>query len=79
MKAVLVVDIPSDMPIEDTKALHITLFNGLFTKDLSISQQLRPLPQKESEKHREEIEDWTGLVYSQGWNACIDAITGETE
>lgn len=40
---------------------------------------LRKIPQKESEKHREEIEDWTGLAYSQGWNDCIDAITGETE
>lgn len=40
---------------------------------------LRKIPQKESEKHREEIEDWTGLAYSQGWNDCIDVITGETE
>ena len=36
---------------------------------------LRPLPQKESEKHREEIEDWTGLAYSQGWNDCLEEIT----
>ena len=36
------------------------------------------MPQKESEKHREEIEDWTGLAYSQGWNDCIDEIINET-
>ena len=39
--------------------------------------ELKPMPQKESEKHREEIEDWTGLLYSQGWNNCIDTILGE--
>ena len=39
----------------------------------------KPLPEKENEKHREEIEDWIGLAYSQGWNACIDEILGETE
>ena len=39
---------------------------------------LRKIPQKESEKHREEIEDWTGLAYSQGWNDCIDEIVKET-
>ena len=38
---------------------------------------LRKIPQKESEKHREEIEDWIGLAYSQGWNDCIDEIVKE--
>ena len=47
MKAVIVIDMPNDMEIKDTKALHITLFNGLFTKDLNIECPLRPLPEKQ--------------------------------
>ena len=43
MKAILVIDMPDDMRIKDTKALHITLFNGLFTRDVSINCPLKPM------------------------------------
>ena len=46
-------------------------------KEVRESDEKISKTQKESEKHREEIEDWTGLAYSQGWNDCIDEIVKE--
>lgn len=71
MKAVLVIDMPNDMEIKDTKALHITLFNGLFTRDISINCPLKPIPNKRVPDGSE-----TDQIYGcyVGWNACLEEI-----
>ena len=70
MKAILVIDVPYDMNIKETRALYISLTNGLFIKDMSVDIPLKPLPQKyDIGKMREQ----------KGWNACLDEILGETE
>ena len=79
MKAILVIDVPDDMRIKDTKALQITLFNGLFTRDLSINQQLRPLPSKRESPITKTFGTPFNKGRVKGWNDCIDAIRGETE
>ena len=91
MKAILVVDIPDDYEeygsgdwyvISDDDLRIVYEEDGALINYKYIDDdiaQLKPMPQKESEKRREEIEDWTGLIYSQGWNACIDEILGEEE
>ena len=43
MKAIVIVDVQDDMRIDETTALHITLFNGLFTKDINILCPLKPI------------------------------------
>lgn len=50
MKAILVIDVPEDMRVEDTRALHLTLFNGLFTKDISLGYYVKPMPEKYIER-----------------------------
>ena len=71
MKAVLVIDVPNDMKIKETKALHITLTNGMFTKEMNIYSSLRPLPNGFGIDIEED--------YALGFNACLAKITGETE
>jgi hypothetical protein len=75
MKAVLVIDVPSDMKGKDIKALHITLTNGLSTKEMSIDSPLRRLPILVDDG----IYDDYRFGFQQGFNACLEAITGETE
>lgn len=70
MKAVIVIDMPDDMEIKDTKALHITLFNGLFTRDISINCPLRPLPQKTYAEFPDPYE----YGFADGWNRCLEEI-----
>ena len=81
MKAIVVIDMPNDMNVEETKVLNITLFNGLFVKELKIDYPLKPLPQK---KVLDEELFMTGnfrLIDARftGWNDCIDTILGGTE
>ncbi len=81
MKAVIVIDMPNDMEIKDTKALHITLFNGLFTRDISINCPLRPLPnrwipQVNGLSIEQQIRN---IDFAGGWNSCLEKIAGETE
>lgn len=94
MKAILVVDMPNNCydcqycrfdarkynfrgcVLTDTDVQDGTID---ICKEVHSCCPLKPMPKKESEKHREEIEDWTGLAYSQGWNTCLAEITGETE
>ena len=78
MKAVIVIDMPDDMEIKDTKALHITLFNGLFTRDISINCPLRPLPKPITDYDVKVSYDYDPY-YAEGWNDCLAEITGETE
>ena len=83
MKAILVIDMPNDMNVEETKALNVTLFNGLFVKELKIDCPLRPLPQKKvGDDLYERYGSWTigdekELSYRVGFNDCIDEILGE--
>ena len=71
MKAILLIDMPEDMRIEDTRALHLTLFNGLFTKDISLGYYVKPMPER--------LPEVSGNIRYFGWNACLDEILGETE
>lgn len=86
MKAVVIVDVPDDIadayenltvdyflygePIEYDKSFKE---NIIYVEDV----KLRPLPQKKwhEEGRENECEEWM----KNGWNDCIDAITGETE
>ena len=70
MKAVIVIDMPDDMEIKDTKALHITLFNGLFTRDISINCPIKTLPQKTYA----EFPDPYKYGFADGWNRCLEEI-----
>lgn len=78
MKAVLVIDMPRDMRIEETKALYITLFNGMIAREYTLDCPLRPLPEM---KDADILAEFTvSRIFNTGWNACIKAIiTGETK
>lgn len=80
MKAVLVIDMPDDMWIEDTQALNVILYNGLFVRVVTMNRHLKPLPPKL------DANDWhrmfSGLFSEReakgyGWNACLKEITDE--
>ena len=78
MKAILVIDVPNDMNVEETKALNVTLFNGLFVKELKIDCPLKPMPQKrELEESGNSLIDDCKEYYTDGWNDCIDEILGD--
>lgn len=80
MKAVLVIDLPDDMRIEDTQALYVTLYNGLSVREVMMNRPLKPLPPKL------DANDWHRMFSGMfsvreakgyGWNACLKEITGE--
>ena len=81
MKAILVIDMPNDMNVEETKALNVTLFNGLFVKELKIDCPLKPMPEKKILDEELFMSGNFRLIHARftGWNDCIDTITGETE
>lgn len=68
MKAILVIDMPDDMQIKETKALHITLTNDFIVREMDINTYLRPMPQRLRRGN-----------YEDGFNDCIGEILGETE
>lgn len=70
MKAILVIEMPSDMRIEETKALYMTLFNGMIAREYTLDCPLRPLPEKHENKDKHE--------YEIGWNDCIEEIENGT-
>ena len=70
MKAILVVDMPNDMNVEETKALNVTLFNGLFVKELKIDCPLKPMPNEREEKERVDF-------YDMGWNDCVRVLNND--
>lgn len=80
MKAVLVIDMPDnlDIPLEDIKA-GITVSSKDVRKSMLYLKyknvELRPLPQKKGQY----ANDYGYNMMAQGWNACLDEITGETE
>ena len=73
MKAILVIDVPDEMG-DDVKALHITLYNGMYTQDISINAEVRPLPEKFTNLTSRDVFQ----SHKMGWNACINTILGET-
>ena len=81
MKVALVFDIPDDIEIEKTKAQYITIAgkktNNYMVQTMKIDCQLRPLPDKLIP------EMVLGNAFArgccQGWNDCINEITGETD
>lgn len=82
MKAVLVIDVPSDYgDIVDNKAI-VTLRNGKLGTSLGIyNVPLRPMPSRTEGIGKEpfELEDALQEGYASGWNDCIDELVGETE
>ena len=79
MKAILVIDVPSDYGnIADNKAI-VTLRNGKLGTSLRIHNvPLKPLPQRLKLRIQKEwITDYDR--YEIGYNACLDKIMGETK
>jgi len=85
MKAVLVIDVPDNIILGFSKAnIEIKENAYLVNKDENAWKytkpirfegvSLRPLPQKKTPQGSDLFND-----YVNGWNDCIDAITGETE
>jgi len=79
MKAILVVDIDDDIRNYGVTVYHYPSRRFVYSMDAN----LKPLPKKKTEE--EEMakdpfnEDLFYDEYIWGWNACLDAITGETE
>ena len=71
MKALLVIDIDDDIKNYGVTVYHYPSRSFVYSMDAN----LKPLPQKFC-KDGDDIEEDS---YWQGWNDCLDAITGETE
>ena len=67
MKAVIVINFASEEDIGKKTSIHLLNEENEWVEDVVI----RPLPQKMSWGHTAD--------YIEGYNACIDEITGETE
>lgn len=74
MKAVLVVNMPDNLKnhLDKVKVDVIGTLNGqeLFHR---LNQPLKLMPRKKNKDFHPNI------VYANGWNDCIDEITGEKE
>lgn len=70
MKAILVIDMPDDMRIEDTQALNVTLYNGMYVCEVTMNRHLKPLPEKLDYTRTDAWAD----RYRQGYNACLEEI-----
>lgn len=88
MKAVLVVDFPTDCFMcpcfsDETWRCCATEIDEEVHNDRPKWCPLRPLPKYLGFKETEiETTDWhfgDNLDRADGWNACLDAITGEAE
>ena len=71
MKAVLVVDVDDDMigEVDYTVMSKAEMVNG--------RAELRPLPNRKEDLHYP-CNEYLQAV-NEGWNVCLDEITGETE
>lgn len=83
MKAVCVIDMPKDLDITKTEAvadvyLLEKMENGelgcVFKRELNC--KLKPLPEKNT---WDITKNGHVTEYAEGYNACLDEITGETE
>lgn len=84
MKAILVIDVPSDYgDIADNKAI-VAFRNGKLGTSLGIyNVPLKPMPEKKapsvqlSARHNDEHMEILGLRctdYEKGWNECIEEL-----
>ena len=74
MKAILVIDMPKDMFVDDCKIEYCVVEN---VTDMCVEdgiKKLKPLPKK---KEIEWSDSFGKHNYKKGFNACIDEITGE--
>lgn len=67
MKALIVIEIDENRLMAES--------NDLYDRLKGRKCELKPMPQK----MRTDADDIEEDSYWQGWNECIDAITGETE
>lgn len=69
MKALIVIEIPEDH--------FLVTANDLYERLKGYKCDLKPMPEYNwhEEGKENECEEW----YRNGWNDCLDAITGETE
>ena len=77
-KAILVIDV-DNIDIKNTQATYIELQCNNQTRQMSlVNHWLKPMPEK-----REPKEEWFNEYhrdeFADGWNSCLDEITGETE
>ena len=92
MKAILVIDMPDDVSLDEwfatkvvvdrLKATEEELIYGIpFDESKTFKfVPLRPLPQKKMPKQGEAFPQDVRLIDRwRGWDACIDEIMGETE
>ena len=73
MKAVLVIDIPDDVEIEDREIEYSVKEQVMLTQVAKGKTKLKPMPKKAVLYPALEEPYW------DGWNACLEEITGETE
>ena len=77
MKAILVIDV--DKKDIGRKVNYISVQGGgmsYIVGSMGEDVRLRSLPQREETNGHEPFEIF---MYREGWNRCLDAITGETE
>ena len=74
MKAVIVIDLPCE--ISDVVDAEVQVVHGNWRFLVFPSCKLRPLPETKDVGYPNEDYD---VGFGDGWNACLDAITGETE
>lgn len=76
MKAVLVVELDDDINLDDVEIRYaIQNMYGMPIKAEVDGARLRPLPKKKAVA----MTMYENHEYKQGFNACLDEITGETE
>lgn len=79
MKAVLVIDMPSEAKIEEYMITYVVYHTGEHGEGVQgVGIPLRPLPSKLVPFGYLDVGNEDGL-YEKGYNDCIDEITGETE
>lgn len=67
MKVILLIDVPED--VGDVTCIYTDRYG--FTQQAFY--QVKPTPKKKNTDFSPNI------VYANGWNACLEKITGETE
>ena len=92
MKAVIVIDMPDGVSLDEWYAVEVTVDRLKVTEDELLNGipfdesktfkfvPLRPLPHKKMPKQGEAFpQDMRLIDRWRGWDACIDEIMGETE
>lgn len=77
MKAILVIDVDEKSIGREVNYIRVQ-GNGYsyIVKAVGEDVRLKPLPQKRTQP---KYEDSISLGFRNGWNACLQEITGETE